>query len=194
MIRSDRLADAARMLEEIADAMDDSPGDLAQVDMGRLSGVLEHARGRPERARAAFERGRAAAKTTDSPPAQARLELSYGHFLHRTSHRREAIATLRVARELFEQLDARPLVERCNVELAACGVRARSRASDGDHDLTARELVVARLVASGKTNREAASELYLSTKAIEYHLANIFTKLDIHSRHELASRLPAPVG
>jgi DNA-binding CsgD family transcriptional regulator len=194
MIRTDRLADAALLLERIADGMDDSPGDLAQVDVYRLSGVLEHARGSPERARDAFERGRAAAKATDSPPARAKLELSYGHFLHRTSRRREAIATLRVARELFEQLDARPLIERCNVELAACGVRARSQVSDGDHDLTARELVVARLVASGKTNREAASELYLSTKAIEYHLANIFTKLDIHSRHELASRLPAPVG
>jgi DNA-binding CsgD family transcriptional regulator len=174
--------------------MDDTSGDLAQVEMWRVSGVLEHARGSPESARAAFERARAVAKTTDSPPAQARVELSFGHFLHRTGRRREAIATLRVARELFERLDARPLIERCDVELAACGVRARSRASDGDHDLTARELVVARLVASGKTNREAASELYLSTKAIEYHLANIFTKLDIHSRHELASRLPTPVG
>jgi DNA-binding NarL/FixJ family response regulator len=48
-------------------------------------------------------------------------------------------------------------------------------------------------VASGKSNREVASELYLSSKAVEYHLANIFTKLEVHSRHELASRLPAPV-
>jgi DNA-binding NarL/FixJ family response regulator len=34
-----------------------------------------------------------------------------------------------------------------------------------------------------------ASELYLSSKAIEYHLSNIFTKLGIRSRHELASRV-----
>jgi DNA-binding NarL/FixJ family response regulator len=79
------------------------------------------------------------------------------------------------------------------MELAACGVHARSRGVDDDYDLTAREQVVARLVASGKSNREVASELYLSSKAVEYHLANIFTKLEIHSRHELASRLPAPV-
>jgi DNA-binding NarL/FixJ family response regulator len=49
--------------------------------------------------------------------------------------------------------------------------------------------VVAQLVASGKTNREVASELYLSTKAIEYHLSNVFLKLDIRSRYQLASRL-----
>jgi DNA-binding NarL/FixJ family response regulator len=194
MIRTDRLADAGRVLDGIADAIGGGVGELAPVEIWRLRGVLEHARGFSENARAAFEEGRAAAKSADSPPAQARLELAYGHFLHRTGRRREAIGALRVARELSEQLDARPLIERCNVELAACGVRAPSRAADGDHDLTARELVVARLVASGKTNREAASELYLSTKAIEYHLANIFTKLDIHSRHELASRLPASVG
>lgn len=48
---------------------------------------------------------------------------------------------------------------------------------------------MARLVASGKSNREVAAELYLSTKAIEYHLANVFTKLDIHSRHQLAARM-----
>src|SRR5262249_770806 len=155
-------------------AIDDAPGDLAQVEMWRLGGLLEHARGSSESARTAFERARAAARTIDSPPAQARLELSYGHFLHRSRRRPEAIATRRRPRGLFEALEARPLIERCDVELAACGVRARSRASDVDHDLTARELVVARLVASGKTNREVASELYLSTKAIEYHLANIF--------------------
>jgi DNA-binding CsgD family transcriptional regulator len=194
MIRTDRLADAARVLDGMEDKLDDAPGDLARVEMWRLGGVLEHARGSSETARTAFENARAAAQATNSPPAQARLGLSYGHFLHRTGRRRQAIAALRDARELFEQLDARPLIERCDVELAACGVRARSRGSDGDHDLTARELVVARLVASGKTNREAASELYLSTKAIEYHLSNIFTKLDIHSRHELAARLPTPVG
>lgn len=48
---------------------------------------------------------------------------------------------------------------------------------------------MANLVASGKSNREVGEELYLSTKAIEYHLANIFTKLGIRSRHQLAARL-----
>ena len=50
---------------------------------------------------------------------------------------------------------------------------------------------MAALVASGSSNREAGAELYLSTKAIEYHLGNIFAKLGIRSRHELAARLPA---
>jgi DNA-binding NarL/FixJ family response regulator len=162
--------------------------------MWRLRGAMEHARGRPAKARAAFREGQVAAKTTQSPVTQARLELARGQFLHKSGQRRDAIAALRLAAELFEQLGARPLLERCNVELAACGVRAPSQRADGDVDLTAREQVVARLVASGKSNREVASELYLSSKAVEYHLGNIFTKLGISSRHELGSRLQAPVS
>jgi DNA-binding NarL/FixJ family response regulator len=41
-------------------------------------------------------------------------------------------------------------------------------------------------VARGATNREVASELFLSPKTIEFHLGRVFRKLDIHSRTELA--------
>ena len=42
-------------------------------------------------------------------------------------------------------------------------------AAENPHGLTAKEQAVARLVAEGLSNREVAAELYLSTKAIEYH-------------------------
>jgi DNA-binding CsgD family transcriptional regulator len=59
--------------------------------------------------------------------------------------------------------------------------------------LTAKEQVVAVMVADGMTNREVAADLYLSVKAIEYHLGNIFAKLGIRSRRELrAAFLDAP--
>jgi DNA-binding CsgD family transcriptional regulator len=70
-------------------------------------------------------------------------------------------------------------------------VRARRQGGDNRYGLTAREEVVAGLVASGKSNREVAEELYLSTKAIEYHLSNVFAKVDVRSRHDLAARLKA---
>jgi DNA-binding CsgD family transcriptional regulator len=68
-------------------------------------------------------------------------------------------------------------------------VRARDPEDENRFGLTAREDVVARLVASGKSNREVAEELFLSTKAIEYHLGNVFAKVNVRSRHELAGRL-----
>ena len=49
------------------------------------------------------------------------------------------------------------------------------------------ELAVARLVVTGLTNREVASELYVSVKTVEYHLRNTYMKLDISSRRELGA-------
>jgi DNA-binding NarL/FixJ family response regulator len=57
------------------------------------------------------------------------------------------------------------------------------RAAD---DLTPQELQVAAVVAGGATNREAAAALFLSAKTIEFHLGNVYRKLGIRSRTELA--------
>ena len=81
--------------------------------------------------------------------------------------------------------------------LRACGVLVPAPAGDQEtrtelDALTAREQVVARLVASGMTNREVAAELFVSVKTIEYHLGIIFTKLDIRSRRQLAAASAGP--
>jgi DNA-binding NarL/FixJ family response regulator len=55
--------------------------------------------------------------------------------------------------------------------------------------LTNREQDVASLVAKGLTNREVAAQLYVSSKAVEYHLRNIFGKLGISSRNDLPAAL-----
>ena len=48
---------------------------------------------------------------------------------------------------------------------------------------------MARLVASGRTNQQAADELVVSVKTISFHLQNIYAKLDVHSRAQLAGVL-----
>ncbi len=183
-----RGEDANRVLAELEEALGGSISGVVGVGICRLRGILEHARGHPAKARAVFRQGQDVAQTTASPIAGASLALAHGRFLRRTGSRRAAIATLRDARECFDVLRARPLVERCDAELAACGIRPKARGTD-DYGLTPREQVVARLVAQGQSNREVAAELYLSTKAIEYHLANIFSKVGIRSRHQLGVRL-----
>jgi DNA-binding NarL/FixJ family response regulator len=52
--------------------------------------------------------------------------------------------------------------------------------------LTAREMEIARLVRDGRTNRQIARALGLSTKTVEAHLSRIFAKLSIPSRTVLA--------
>jgi DNA-binding CsgD family transcriptional regulator len=50
------------------------------------------------------------------------------------------------------------------------------------HALTPREAEVLRLVASGRTNKEIADELFLSVTTVQRHLANIYTKIDARGR------------
>ena len=184
LIQAERLTEAAGRLEHLAGG--DSA--LVHVELGRVHGLLAHALGDREAAERAFATAFEIAEQHPFALAHATLELAYGRFACKSGRRRVAIATLRRAHERFEALGARPYLDACAIELAACGVHSPERGADERVELTAREQVVARLVASGKSNREVAAELYLSTKTIEYHLGNIFAKLGVRSRHELAGR------
>jgi DNA-binding CsgD family transcriptional regulator len=66
--------------------------------------------------------------------------------------------------------------------------RARPGARDagGLQSLTGRELEVVELVVDRRTNPEIAAELFLSLKTVETHLRNVFRKLGVSSRVELA--------
>ena len=51
--------------------------------------------------------------------------------------------------------------------------------------MTPQEFRVAVAVAEGATNREVASRLFLSPKTVEFHLGNVYRRLDIRSRRDL---------
>ena len=76
-------------------------------------------------------------------------------------------------------------------ELRKLGARAETRGSvatgdSGIASLSTREREVAELVRDRKTNKLIAADLFLSEKTIESHLRNIFFKLDVSSRVEVA--------
>jgi DNA-binding CsgD family transcriptional regulator len=52
-------------------------------------------------------------------------------------------------------------------------------------------MAVARLVCTGRSNREVAAELFVSVKAVEFHLGHVFDKLGIRSRRALPTLLAA---
>ena len=124
------------------------------------------------------------------PWEHARAELRLGERLRRARRPLEARRPLRSALAAFEELGALPWAERARAELAAAGARPRNeRQPHARAALTAQELRIARLVAEGRTNKEAAAELYLSPKTVGYHLGKIYAKLGIHSRAELVRLL-----
>ena len=73
------------------------------------------------------------------------------------------------------------------MELRASGQTARKRDPSTLDDLTAQEVQIAQLVAEGRTNRDVAGVLFLSPRTIDYHLRNVFRKLGITSRTQLAA-------
>jgi DNA-binding NarL/FixJ family response regulator len=105
--------------------------------------------------------------------------------------RRPAVRERKAERDASARAPA-PWHERVAAELRATGEQV-AEADSRPLDLTPQELHIAQLVADGKTNKEIAAALFLSAKTIEYHLANTYRKLDIHSRAELA-RLVAAVA
>ncbi len=118
---------------------------------------------------------------------RGRTLLAYGARLRRARQRVRAREQLRAALAIFEKLGASPWAELASAELAATGETARRRDATTLDELTPQELQIALLLADGKTTREAAAAL--SPKTIEYHLRNVYRKLEIRSREELATAL-----
>lgn len=194
----------ARWTDLYAEALT-AGGDLDAADevlllAERLADDRGHASGR-----AALSRARASWLVATSAPASAiesrftaalvdhGLEavlgrLAYGSWLRATGRTARAVRQLRDAYGRAEALGAQPYLQRCAEELAACGQPA-SPVVDVRSLLTAHELGVATLVASGLSNREVAHHLVVSTKTVEYHLGNIYRKTGLANRATLAATL-----
>jgi DNA-binding CsgD family transcriptional regulator len=103
----------------------------------------------------------------------------------------EAIRCLQEALVEYGRLGARRSVARTRRLLRQPGVRRRHWASEtrptgGWAGLTDIEQATARLVAEGLPNREIADQLFISTHTVAFHLRQMFRKLDISSRVDLA--------
>jgi DNA-binding NarL/FixJ family response regulator len=102
------------------------------------------------------------------------------------------VTELQRAAHDFEERGALRYRDEAERELRKLGYRIHRRTRPGRADgpglesLTERELQLARLVADRKTNAEIAAELFLSQKTVETHLRNIFRKVGVSSRVELA--------
>lgn len=185
--------------------------------MARLAyvrGRIHAAGGDLDAARSSFLGGLKQLDGLPMPYARARVKFAYGQSFRRAGKRREAAAMLTEARDLFEVLGAGAYVERCSREMRASGVtgagsrgvalpRAVNGATAGARpsaaprhgpaplaELTEQEKAVADLVAAGLSNKEAAAELYVSVKTVQYHLTRIYAKFHVTSRSGLAAVYP----
>jgi DNA-binding CsgD family transcriptional regulator len=123
------------------------------------------------------------------PFESARALLSAGRLLRRRKHIGTARQHLQSARNTFEAIGAGLWREHTEAELRACGVAIATTASPLAA-LTPQELQVAQLAATGDSNAQIAATLFLSRKTIEFHLSNVFRKIGVTRRAQLASAVP----
>jgi DNA-binding NarL/FixJ family response regulator len=187
--RRDLLDEALAELERRV-AADPQPGPVAVA--ARVRATLLSAAGDHRQAAEVVTAALAEVDASSLPPEpfeQTLLELALGMALRRAGRRRAAVDHLRDAHKSLVALEARPWLERCERELAACGLTRTDAGRPLRTRLTPQELAVARLVARGMTNREVAAELIVSVKTVEYHLGNVYPKLGVRSRGGLAAAL-----
>jgi DNA-binding CsgD family transcriptional regulator len=149
----------------------------------RCQGLVLAARGELDAAAAALERSLTAHDDCLMPFERARTLLVHGQILRRLKRKRDARLALEEARELFDGLGAEPWVARIDSELRRVSPR---RAPE---DLSATELKIAELAASGLSNPEIAARVFVSRKTVEANLARVYRKLGISSRAQLHAAL-----
>ncbi|MBR7835022.1 AAA family ATPase [Actinospica durhamensis] len=127
------------------------------------------------------------------PFEQAVTALEYGEWLRRRRRTIDAKAQLIRAAATFEQLGARPWSARATAELRACGVAASSPTEgtpvEAATQLTPQQLQIARLAATGLTNRQIGEQLFISPRTVSFHLYQAYPKLGVASRSQLRDAL-----
>ena len=117
----------------------------------------------------------------------ARLRRHLARALAQIGERDEALRELRQAHDQFARLGAATELEATRNQLRELGARPPVKApSLGAHGLTGREVEIVRLVAARKSNKEIATALGISPRTVSTHLSNIFGKVSVASRGELA--------
>jgi ATP/maltotriose-dependent transcriptional regulator MalT len=167
----DDARDASRELDEIAEG---SGRTMLRAIAARVAGAVALAEGDAPAALASLRAAGAVWQELEAPYELARVRVLVGLACRMLGDEDGAALELDAARGAFDQLGAAPDVARLD-ELT-------DPSQPATHGLSARELEVLRLVASGKTNREIAAELVVSEHTVARHVQNIFLKLGVSSR------------
>ncbi len=154
-----------------------------------MAAAAAHVQGLVEQDPAALE---SAGQRYSTPLGRAWAAEDAGVALAQRGDHAGAVARLHDAYDRYGQLGATDSMARVRSRLRATGVRLQpgrrsGRPAFGWDSLTETEQRIAHLVAEGLTNRQIASQMFLSSHTVAFHLRRIFCKLDVVSRVQVAS-------
>lgn len=159
-------------------------------DVASLAGGAEHAEGLLHHDPDALRRAAEYYQLSGRPLATGTALEDRAQEEHENRHQPQEVEFLGTALDLYLQCDARRDASRVQKKLRRLGVHRAGghgvdRPTSGWESLTNAELRVVRTIVEGKTNKEAASTLFLSPHTVDSHLRRIFGKLGINTRVEL---------
>jgi DNA-binding NarL/FixJ family response regulator len=169
------VEEAGRSCDELEEIVAPYRSPVLEARVAAARGAVALGAGEAEKALPELRRAWKRWHALNAPYDAARARRLLGLACRELGDEDGARLELEAARTDFDRLGATPDAEGVDALLR----RSRRR---GSHGLTARELEVIELVATGRTNRAIADELFISDKTVARHLSNIFTKLGISSR------------
>jgi ATP/maltotriose-dependent transcriptional regulator MalT len=161
--------------DELSEMADDLDAPLLRARAAQAQGAVLLSEGDAQVALAALRPAWTAWQELEVPYEAARVRVLIGLACRQLGDEESAEMELDAAHWIFGRLGAVPDVAHAQ----SLSVKAAAKPTGG---LTARELEVLHLVATGKTNRMIAADLFLSEKTVARHVSNIFTKLGLSSR------------
>jgi DNA-binding CsgD family transcriptional regulator/tetratricopeptide (TPR) repeat protein len=121
------------------------------------------------------------------PPQAAKIRRRLAGAFLEVGDRDSAMRELRKAHDVFARIGATIELDGTREEMRELGLRPPPKSvTSGAAGLTGREIEIARMVAGRKSNKEIGGALQISARTVSTHLSNIFVKLSLGSRGELA--------
>jgi DNA-binding CsgD family transcriptional regulator len=182
LLAASEIGEAREAAEELGALADRFGMDVLRAMAQHATGAVALAEGDARGAIQALQSAQEVWHHIGAPYVSARIRLLIARAFRTLGDEDGAALELDAASKVFVQLGAAPDI-RAAAKMAAPAAATTAAGSTPDtHGLSGRELEVLRLVASGKTNKTIAGELFLSEKTVDRHVSNIFGKLNVSSR------------
>ena len=182
MLAASDISEARRAADELCALAEGFGMEMLSAMAQHAKGAVALAEGDARGAIDPLRRAQEVWQRVGAPYLSARIRLVVARAFQALGDEDGAALELEAAKKVFVELGAAPDVAAIEAMVAPARPRADEAAARGAHGLSARELEVLLLVASGKTNKVIARELFVSEKTIDRHVSNIFAKLGVSSR------------